>query len=348
MKNILFVYNISIDDNEFVELHVSLLSKLGYNVVTSVAEFWNPSINYDFIVINWPEALFDWSFRGSDRELLDLVNRFNQFSASKSKIIFFLHDEYSNSLRSTNFNLVFDICYRKSDVFIHLGGYSYNKYSFLFSNAKHYIMPHPLYVNFNFDLDYQDCRFKLGIQKSEFFIIVPGSIRNLNEIDYCVGILKKLSIKKKKMVFLRSRFYLKPEKLVSYNHFKSWVYYLLKKNYYLFTDNITFLGGFMPPSQMSEYFAAADLIIIPRLQTLNSGNITLAAQFGKNMVGSGSGNMKEFLEELNQNVITHNDKEVADIRIEPSTDLRDKISTLASNEYLANKWKSILLENKSN
>lgn len=63
----------------------------------------------------------------------------------------------------------------------------------------------------------------------------------------------------------------------------------------------------MTTEKISELFTISDLIIIPRINNLNSGNITLSAQFGKPFLAIESGNITEWTKQLNQILIPMKD-----------------------------------------
>ncbi|MGB7500402.1 MAG: hypothetical protein WA897_11025, partial [Moheibacter sp.] len=55
---ILFAYDTTDHDNEFVRIHIGLLKELGHEVTASLHEFWHPTTEYDFVIINWPDYFY--------------------------------------------------------------------------------------------------------------------------------------------------------------------------------------------------------------------------------------------------------------------------------------------------
>ncbi len=53
--------------------------------------------------------------------------------------------------------------------------------------------------------------------------------------------------------------------------------------------------GFLPEDEVQDYLNAADILIIPRINSLNSGNVALGLTFGKVIVGPDTGVIGETL-----------------------------------------------------
>lgn len=342
--NILFAYNLSETDNQFVQIHIRFLQELGYEVTASMDEFWNPTRAYDYMVINWPECFFDWKPNISDEQVQQLNASLKRWKRGSTKIITFLHDEYSHFGRGVNLNLIFQLCYGASDVLIHLGEYSRKKYTNLYPNAVHHLIYHPLYSDFQTDLDQDAARKQLGIAVKNYFVFVPGGIRKPDEIDYCLKIYRTLPVKNKQLIFQKTNFLARPKALKNFTDLKVWIYFHLHTSRFKLRENVAFLQGFMEKDLLSVYFAASDLVIIPRTDILNSGNILLAAQFGKPMIGSGSGNMGEILKLLGQQCLSPQFTHEQNITIPEHSPIEIKraVERYADNEVIKEQWLQIL------
>ncbi|MDN3605677.1 hypothetical protein [Kaistella yonginensis] len=342
--NILFAYDIKQNDNEFVRIHIGVLKNLGLNVVASKQEFWNPTVVYDMVIINWPDCFFSWRTDISNEEVNLLNTALLQFKKSGTQILTFFHDEYSHFGRGSNLNLLFDICYGNADILVHLGEYSKKKYERIYSNATHYIIHHPLYEEFIVNMDKQKSRKMLGIKEKDILVIVPGAIRNKDEIDYALKVFKSLNVPAKKLIFMRTSYLQNPSKINSMIAVKSLLHWLFFKHKYKYIDKIIFRSGYMLTEEVSHYFAAADLVIIPRVDILNSGNIILAAQFGKQIIGTGKGNMAELLNFLGQHIFAPEYIEgkhtVPFEKI--NTEVQKKIEQYSGLNAITNQWKKVL------
>ncbi|ACU06830.1 hypothetical protein FIC_00363 [Flavobacteriaceae bacterium 3519-10] len=341
---ILFAYNITDQDNDFVSIHIEILHQLGYDVTASLDEFWQPTKSYGLVVINWPEVFFGWKMNITDDEVAKLNSALLRWNAIETQLLTFFHDEYSHFGRSANLNLLFDLCYRRSDFLIHLGGYSKNKYTALYTDAQHYIIYHPLYTDFQTDRDKNISRQKLGVSQDTYLVFVPGGIRKTEEIDYCLEVYRRLPVKNRQLIFQKTNFLARPRALKNFTDLKVWVYYLLHTKRFKLRENISFLQGFMDKDLLAAYFAASDVVIIPRTDILNSGNILLAAQFGKPMIGSGSGNMGELLRLLGQQCLPPNFMHDQNITIPENNpvEIKQAVVRYANNEVIKKQWQQIL------
>lgn len=344
--NVLFPYSLSEADNQFVQIHIRILQDLGCDVTASMDEFWQPTKSYDLLVINWPDYFFAWRDNIKDDEVVLLNNTLLNWKSVGTNIITFFHDEYSHFGRSANLNLLFDICYGKSNILIHLGEYSKNKYSSIYHNAIHCIIHHPKYEKFDMNADPWVQRKQLGIKKNECFVLVPGAIRKREEIDYALKVFRSVTTPEKRMLFMRTSFLKKPTSIRSVNELKSAIYWLIFKNKYRFRDQIVFQDGFKDFDQFSQLMAAANIVVIPRTDILNSGNIILAAQFGKHIVGTGKGNMGELLKFLEQTVYSSDSigMPINDICNSGLVDrsLQVKIEKYSGYDVVSNQWKELL------
>jgi len=342
--NILFAYNLSESDNQFVQMHILILQELGYEVTASLDEFWQPTKSYGLVVINWPDGFFGWKVNISDEEVAKLNSALARWNATETQMLTFFHDEYSHFGRGANLNQLFDLCYRRSDFLIHLGSYSKDKYTGLYTDAQHHIIYHPLYTDFQTDLDKNISRQKLGVSQDTYLVFVPGGIRKTEEIDYCLEVYRRLPVKNKQLIFQKTNFLARPQAFKNFTDLKVWVYYLLHTRRFKLRENVSFLQGFMEKDRLSAYFAASDVVILPRTDILNSGNILLAAQFGKPMIGSGSGNMGEMLRLLGQQCLSPQfmNDQIITIPENNPVEIKQAIARYANNDVIKKQWQQIL------
>lgn len=305
MKKLLFAYDLIQNDNEYVGRLVEITKSIQeLKVYVSLKEFWRPTQRYDYIIINWPDYLFNWRIDINQKDILNLENIFEYYKSLGTKIVTILHDEYAHSDRTNFSKKIFDICYQKCNTIAHLGKYSYLKYksNSSYSQPKHKIIYHPLFKDFNFSINKYEARKILKISDKDFYIIVPGGIRHDYEYDYVLNIYNKIKIKNKKIHFLRSTAIKKPLKGCN----KEFLTYKLNEYLEYKFKGIKHSYKFMPSLKLSEYFIASDLVILPRVDILNSGNITLSTQFNRLVLGAEIGNIKEWLKIFNHMGIDKN------------------------------------------
>ncbi|ASW75058.1 hypothetical protein IQ37_00330 [Chryseobacterium piperi] len=299
MKKILYAYDLVENDNEYMERMVEISKTIeNLEVVSSLNEFWKPTTHYNAIVINWPDYLFRWKRNISDSEVEKLQSLLEYYKKCGTKIITVLHDEYAHRSRSENRNLIFDICFQNSNILAHLGEFSQKEYSEKFKNLniKHKLLYHPKYKYFNFDLNKENVRKAFGFKPKDFIIIVPGGIRHQYEEDYVNKIFNNIKIKHKKLIYLRATHIDKPIKKITSRRF---IFFKLKERYIQLFHKRVYKYKFLDSKILSEYFTAADLVILPRIDILNSGNVILGSQFNKLIIGPKIGNINEWLLKFN-------------------------------------------------
>jgi hypothetical protein len=133
----------------------------------------------------------------------------------------------------------------------------------------------------------------LGIKQDRNVMLVFGSIRNLEERDLILNTFKGLYVPKKLLLVSRWK-----ERLadVSWVRLKYWLRDL-KRTYYNLHPGYNFNYSFVEEEDTQLYLNAADVLFIPRLKVLNSGNITLGMTFGKVVVGPDSWDVGQLLRE---------------------------------------------------
>ncbi|SKB98341.1 hypothetical protein SAMN05660226_04135 [Parapedobacter luteus] len=147
----------------------------------------------------------------------------------------------------------------------------------------------------------------LNIDNKTFLCVIPGWTRHKHEVDRATAIFDMIDAKKKRLDFLNVQRAFPRYKRSDYRFYLQ----LLEEKLVAWVKKIHYHKSVISDEMMSVYFSAADIIIIPRIEVLNSGNVTLGAQFGKLVIGPGTGNIKEDLERLDQIVFGHNGISIA-------------------------------------
>ena len=263
------------------------------SIVASIQAFWDRTGSFDIIHLHWPESLFDWHIpKSNDIELLiDTLS----FWRSKSKITITIHNQLSHRRYKLDRQLYREV-YQFCDGMIHFGSFSYNLFKEKYP-CMHSIIPHIQYADHYPHVNKFIARKKLGISNREKLFVIPGQIRNLSEQRIIEHGLK--SIKGPlKAIFLRK--YLNRRKSIRTFpfHIFKWLFgkatmsirELLNRRY-----SIDYLCNYMTDKELNYYLKAADIIIVPRINALNSGVLILGLSFGKIVVGPKTGNLTEIL-----------------------------------------------------
>ncbi len=259
----------------------------------------NYSPDYDIVNIHWPEALFDW-LEPTEQQLLDLERDLEIWKKS-SVVVYTKHDYRRNKGTTPQFTRLFELIEQNTDVFIHLGEHSKTKYQLLYPKAGHEIVHHPLYQNSYTIYSKLEAREKLGITPNSFVVTVPGAIRDFKERSLVLNSFKALKISEKVLITTNMRTEIKRD-------FRGRI--LLKK-FFDVKKYLTnrFKSKYSPPTYVFTYeklssddfslrISAADIILIPRIDILNSGNVFLAFTFRKVVCGPAIGNIKGALQEF--------------------------------------------------
>ncbi len=256
----------------------------GVNWLNSDISIW------DVIHIHWPECLTNWS--EPDKKELDWISlRLASWSKS-SKIVTTVHNLENHYLKSENFEKLYQIVYKFSSGYIHLGDSSVLlvklKYNELVAEKYHEIISHG---NYN-SLKDNDKAIKY-IDNKRKTILVVGALRNMEEVYTMFYSFKKISVKNIKLVFIGR---LPPFKnlLISHhisNLIKSFFIWISLYLRIVFSKRIVFNMGYVTNRLLLKNIERADIVFIPRRDILNSGNIALGFTFGKVVVGPNIGNV---------------------------------------------------------
>lgn len=262
-------------------------------------DYQNFNTSFDFVNIHWPEAIYKW-LEPSKNELEELEAAILEWKKS-SVLVYTKHDFQRNKGTTPNFTRLFNLVERHTDVFVHLGKFSKSKYEKQYPHAKHELVYHPLFKR-NVEITPKSkAREILGIDQDSKVIIIPGKIRSFEERDMVLNSFKALKMKNKVLISPNMRTELRYD-------FRGRV--RLKK---IFDVQEFFKTKFkekhQPPVYLFEYkpmstkdlslrMSAADVVLVPRKDLLNSGIVFLGLSFRRPVVGPAVGNIEEQLKEL--------------------------------------------------
>lgn len=258
--------------------------------------------HYEIVLIHWPEAFFNWQ-----EPTISQINNLEKEIAKwkiNAKIVYVVNNLKKHVGSSIIFEKLFDIVIRNSDVIVHYGAYSLSLFKKLYPEIKQQIIPHPLYERSFDKIEKNIARNKLGIEKDALVLIAPGSIRTNEERQLILNAFGQIKNRNKflivpKMYWLRLKFDFKGriflKKVFDFKRFIEYYLNIKKFKKSRFLVNYKFVDR----NQLSLMMSSSDIVLVPRVETLNSGNIFLALSFKKVMFGPKIGNIKEVLEEFN-------------------------------------------------
>lgn len=254
------------------------------------------SNSYKLINIHWPEAIFNWKEPNAS-QLDDLEQHVLKWK-SHAKIIYTKHDLERVKGTTPGFNRLYEIIEENTDLFIHLGNYSKNLYQKKYPKAEHRLILHPALINSFPKYSKKEARDKLGISHNALVIIAPGQIRTFQERKLLLRSFQKLPLKNKVLISTNMRNEMKFD-------FKGRVRLQPVFDIQKYIKE-RFRRKYRPPKYYFDYeplnnhdfslrISAADIVVVPRINLLNSGNVMLGLGFGKITVGPAIGNIEEQL-----------------------------------------------------
>lgn len=147
---------------------------------------------------------------------------------------------------------------------------------------KIHVIPHGLYDQYGKLLDIREARKELSIDE-EFVILSFGLIRKYKGIPYLISAFELLPPN----ILEKSRLLIVGELWEDRNELLDQI----KAS--PFRDRITLVDEYIPDDKVNLYFSAADVVVLPYIRASQSGIAHIAMSFGKPVVVSEVGGLKE-------------------------------------------------------
>ncbi|MBJ6367901.1 glycosyltransferase family 4 protein [Snuella sedimenti] len=247
---------------------------------------------YNIVNIHWPEALFEWQ-DVSDKDLVELEKNIKQWK-QYSKIVYTRHNREPHNKGIKNIKALYVIILKYCDGIIHLGDFSLRE---LLKNYPKYkakinaVIPHPLYLKNKKYITQEQAREKFSIKVDAKVVLVFGNIRTKEEKKLILKAFNKLKTDNKLLLVSRMPYFLEGV--------PSWRLKILMKQivrfYYGLFSKYKFFYDFVKQEDIPYFVSAADIVFVPRIKHLNSGNVYLGFSYNKPIVGPAVGNIKEVL-----------------------------------------------------
>lgn len=299
------VANIPLPTNRFlVDLNLALSAHC--ELEHSSDRFWSMQGRYDVIHLHFPEYLtFETQaayIAGLEPELIEQVRQRLEFWAATAKIVVTRHVLLPHDAREDPmWERMYETVYGFADGVVHFARASVEEFEERYSRTTfnrgrapaHAIIPHHNYSSLPNEISRAAARKKLGIRADADVMLVFGAIRNMAERDLVMNTFREVQAPRKLLLVSSWK-----EELaqVSWIRLKYWIRDLVRL-YYRANPRYRFHYGFVEESDTQLYLNAADVLFIPRLRVLNSGNVTLGMTFGRVVVGPDSWDVGELLRE---------------------------------------------------
>lgn len=295
---VLFATNPKIS-NPFTRTLVEGLHTLSPKDVFTISldAFWeNDVYEYDVIHIMFPHELLSLTPK---RTFEDVEKRINEILKNGIKIVSTCHN-YAPHLSDTEGKNVYDLVYSRSGMIFHFGDVSKNKFIERFPYVENVLLPHHVYDTLYKSIpDEKESRMKYDIKENAKILLCFGVIRNESERAMLINLSYEL--KKHHIKLWVPSFYRVYRRKRIFDDIK-YLYYKLKYKH------IKMQMGYISDEDLPYIFAASDVVLIPRLKILNSGNVPLAMYFGKVIVGPDVGNVGSLLSLTNNYCFDVNDE----------------------------------------
>ncbi|MEX1013988.1 MAG: hypothetical protein WDZ80_02400, partial [Candidatus Paceibacterota bacterium] len=234
-------------------------------------------IDVDVIHIHWPELLVksqlpdmsrdDFLQRSNFEKVLDQLKKKKK---SGSKIITTIHNEKPHTDSKGLFSQFYSDIYALSDGFIHMGNESEKLTHLQFeeetSGKLNFIISHGDYSIFPSNLDRDYCRKKLNLDHNQKVLLSFGAIRSEAELNLGIESFKRADIDHSIYIMAGKLPFPYKSQLKHFTARKK-----LYRNY--FNERIRTVENVISPEEVQIYLKSADVLFIPRFNTLNSGNV---------------------------------------------------------------------------
>lgn len=300
--NILVPYEVSTTGmkNPYLFLLLRELNKLDkvHRIQHGYGWLYEPG-DWDIIHLHWPELLVKYQLADmsrtdmlEDRHFEKTLDAITEKKRNGARVMLTVHNEKPHKDQSGIFDQFYREIYDLADGYIHLGEFSgsllKNEFADEMKEKPSFIIPHGDYSFFPNDKERAKCREQLDIGDDEKVLLSFGAVRSKDELELGIDAFKKADID--------NSIYLIAGSIPSPYRSEPKHYTVRKKLYTnMFNQQIRTHEKVIAFEDVQVYLKAADLVFIPRFNTLNSGNVALGFTFGKVVAGPCYGVIGEML-----------------------------------------------------
>jgi hypothetical protein len=323
-------------------LHRELLHHC--EIVQSSDTFWEMAGDFEIVHLHFPEYLtYDIErayIDGLTPELIDEVKDRLEFWSRRCKIIVTRHNAIPHNAPTDElWAQMYRTVYSYADAVVHLANWSVgdfcDRYSSLWESGtqapRHAVIPIHNYASLPNTSTRAQSRKKLGIPLDAQVMLVFGAIRNDAERALVLESFNGARVERKVLLVSRWRETLSD---VSWIRLKYWLRDL-KRAYHRLHRRHYFHYEFVEDDDTQFYLNAADILFIPRIDALNSANVSLGFTFGRVVVGPSGSNPGELLKNAGNPVFDPRDPNAAARAVEQGFRLARSTSLGAQNQLTA-------------
>lgn len=325
--------------NHFVSSLGNALQKQGCEVVYGLERLWTDEVlECDIVHFQWPEGIFGlFGHKVTDDELARMEQRLTFLKEKGIKIFVQIHNLKPHTNRDKNVQRLYELLYLHADVIVHMGNYSRDLLQPQYPNAHHIVIPHHIYDDvYSFRYTREEARRRLHLPLDKQVVLSFGKFRNDKERNFILDMQQSFD---HSVLFLMPGFY--RETLHTWNP-KKFVIRLYHTLHYKLAG-IKFSNEVIPDDLMQCYFCAADVVLIQRLDILNSGNLPMAFAAGKVVVGPRVGNVGGILEETGNFMFNPTDMDSAIMAVREALKTSETSRGTLNKKYAEEHWSSAVI-----
>lgn len=328
--------------NHFVSSLGKALQKQECEVVYGLERLWTDDVNdCDIVHFQWPEYIFGSQKQiFTDDDVTRVGNRLLQLKEKGIKIFVQVHNLKPHTNKDQNVLLLYELLYQQADAMVHMGRYSRDLLQPQYTNAHHVVIPHHIYDNvLPFSVSRQEARQRLHLPQDKKIILSFGKFRNDKERNFLLNLKSHTPFRGMGGLFLMPGFY--RETLHTWNPKKFFTRLYHSLRYRL--KGIRFSNEVIPDDLMQCYFCAADVVLLQRLDILNSGNLPMAFAAGKVVVGPDAGNVGQILRDTGNFVFDPTDMEAAVVAVQEALQASETGRGTQNKKYAEEHWSSAVI-----
>jgi hypothetical protein len=214
---------------------------------------------------------------------------------SHSKLVHTRHVQEPHVRIDEEFQKLYKTVFSYCDAVAHFAHYSIQHFKEFypeFNHVNHVVIPHQNYSSLPNEVSRKEARKRMGITNNAKVMLVFGMVKEREKQLITTAFN---AIEGPDKVLLAPGWKV-PRRAIKWIRLREWVY---KFDLWRTKQNETFRTnlGFVQETDAQYYLNATDILLIPRIDELNSGNITLGFTFGLVVTGRDGGDIGEILKE---------------------------------------------------
>lgn len=247
-------------------------------------------MRFDVVHIQWPEAMLDWR-KADNADVQFISEKIEQWKMSGTAIVATVHNLGPNQQVNRHAADLYETVYGNCDAIVHLGRVSRKlakqKIAYSIPEDREFVVPHGDYSFFKNEVSREKARARFGISEGGPVFVAVGQTRNLKEIGLLQATAEFLSDHGGTLL-VGGRI---SGNVKNSPRGRLMTFFLAKRR------NVVVHDRLIPAEEIQYYLNAAEVLLVPRVKSLNSGNVSLGFTFGKVVVGTSYGVIGETLME---------------------------------------------------